>query len=296
MSDPQPRRRDLYDLAKGAVLSLDARVQAWARPSKPRWALYEFVLFGVKQAWACLFGGAMLAVLLLTFWFYPRDALVARYDFLFLAALGLQAGLIALRLERPREIGVIFVFHVVGTIMELFKTAQGSWAYPEPNLIRLGGVPLFSGFMYACVGSYLARATRLFDVRYTRFPPLWTAALLALAAYVNFFTHHYVADVRWVLFAVSAVLFARTWVWFRVDERHRSMPLLLAFLLVATFIWIAENVGTFAAAWIYPSQRETWSMVSLNKFGSWYLLMLLSFVLVWLVHPPKGLDPVSRAG
>src|SRR3712207_3508955 len=237
----------------------------------------------------------MLAVLLLTFWFYPREAPLARYDFLFLAALALQAGLIALRLERPREIGVIFVFHVVGTVMEVFKTSQGSWAYPDENLIRLAGVPLFSGFMYACVGSYLARATRLFDVRYTRFPPLWTAALLALAAYLNFFTHHYVLDVRWLLFAVSAVLFFRTWVWFRVDVRHRRMPLLLAFLLVALFIWIAENVGTFAAAWIYPSQREVWSMVSFNKFGSWYLLMLLSFVLVWLVHPPQPLQSSAAA-
>ena len=290
MSDPQRPRRDLYDRSKAAALAVDARVRDWARPSKLRWAGYEFVLFGVKQAWACLFGGSMLAVLLLTFWFYPDEAWLARYDFLFLAALGLQAGLIALRLERPREIGVIFVFHVVGTIMELFKTTQGSWAYPEENLIRIAGVPLFSGFMYACVGSYLARTTRLFNVRYTRFPPLWTAALLALAAYVNFFTHHYTVDVRWGLFAVSAVLFARTWVWFRVDVIHRRMPLLLAFLLVALFIWIAENLATFAAAWIYPSQRDAWSMVSFNKFGSWYLLMLLSFVLVWLVHPPKPLE------
>lgn len=37
-------------------------------------ALFEFLLFGIKQAWACLFGGAMLAVLLLTHWFYPADA------------------------------------------------------------------------------------------------------------------------------------------------------------------------------------------------------------------------------
>ena len=282
-------RRDLYDLAKAAALRFDERVRGHARVSKARWALYEFVLFGVKQAWACLFGGAMLAVLLLTFWLYPKGAALARYDFLFLTAVALQAALIGLRLERPREVGVIFVFHVVGTLMELFKTAHGSWAYPEPSLLRIGGVPLFSGFMYACVGSYLARATRLFDVRYIRFPPLWAAVLLAVGAYLNFFTHHFIVDLRWGLFALSALMFARTWVWFRIDERHRRMPLLLAFLLVALFIWIAENVGTFAAAWVYPNQRETWSMVSLNKYGSWYLLMLLSFVLVWLVHPPKPL-------
>jgi uncharacterized membrane protein YoaT (DUF817 family) len=53
---------------------------------------------------------------------------------------------------------VIAIFHLVGTVMEVFKTAHGSWIYPEPSLLRIGGVPLFSGFMYACIGSYLARA------------------------------------------------------------------------------------------------------------------------------------------
>ena len=37
--------------------------------------------------------------------------------------------------------------------MEVFKTEAGSWTYPEDNLLRIGGVPLFSGFMYAAVGS-----------------------------------------------------------------------------------------------------------------------------------------------
>ena len=34
------------------------------------------------------------------------------------------------------------------------------------------------------------------------------------------------------------------------------MPLLLGFTLVALFIWFAENIGTFTAAWIYPHQRQ----------------------------------------
>src|SRR3712207_6887532 len=51
------------------------------------------------------------------------------------------------------------------TIMEVHKTAIGSWAYPEASLFRIGGVPLFTGFMYAAVGSYLARVWRLFDFR-----------------------------------------------------------------------------------------------------------------------------------
>ena len=36
--------------------------------------LYEFLLFGIKQAWACLFGGLLLFLLLATHLFYPDDA------------------------------------------------------------------------------------------------------------------------------------------------------------------------------------------------------------------------------
>ena len=62
------------------------------------------------------------------------------------------------------------------------------------------------------------------------------------------------------------------------------MPLLLGFILVSFFIWIAENLGTFAAAWTYPEQQDGWSVVSLAKMGSWFLLMIISFVLVTLVN------------
>ena len=68
------------------------------------------------------------------------------------------------------------------------------------------------------------------------------------------------------------------------------MPLLLGFLLVALFIWGAENIGTFARAWTYPGQEDGWQPVSLAKLGSWFLLMLISFVLVSLVHPVR--EPV----
>jgi uncharacterized membrane protein YoaT (DUF817 family) len=64
--------------------------------------------------------------------------------------------------------------------------------------------------------------------------------------------------------------------------------MLAGFLLVALFIWFAENLGTFAAAWVYPSQRDGWHMVAIDKLGAWYLLMLLSFVLVSAVHRPEA--------
>lgn len=267
-----------------------AREGLRARYVKGPWSLgvFEFVSFGIKQAWACLFGGAMLGLLLLTHFFYPEGAGLSRYDFLVIAAVTLQAALLLSGLETWEEARVIFVFHVVGTIMELFKTSAGSWIYPEESFLRIGAVPLFSGFMYAAVGSYLARVWRIFEFRFTQFPPLWLQGLLALAIYVNFFAHHWTVDIRYGLFAATALIYLRTLVWFRPDEIHRPMPLLIGFFLVAVFIWFAENLGTFARAWAYPGQENGWEMVSLSKLGSWYLLMIISFVLVASVHRGRG--------
>lgn len=251
-----------------------------------RWAVgvHEFVCFGVKQASACLFGGLMVALLLASWRWYPATAPLARYDFLTLAALAIQLGLLALRLESLEEAKVILLFHVVGTAMELFKTAMGSWNYPEASLLRLGGVPLFSGFMYASIGSYIARAWRLFDFRFSRHPPFGATVLLAAAIYLNFFTHHFLPDARPVLFAALVLLFGRCQVHYRIRRTHRRMPLLLGFGLVALFIWLAENVGTYSKAWLYPAQRHGWSMVPVGKLGAWLLLMIISYVLVSVVH------------
>ncbi|WP_374631964.1 DUF817 domain-containing protein [Ferrovibrio sp.] len=262
--------------------------------ARGRWAAwaYEFLLFGIKEAWACLFGGALLALLIATHLWYPRDSGLgdvglARYDFLFAACLALQIAMLAFRLESWEEAKVIFLFHLVGTAMEIFKTAMGSWIYPEASLLRIGGVPLFTGFMYAAVGSYFARIGRVFDMRFSHYPPLWATMLLAAAIYANFYSHHYMMDLRYLLFAATALLYARCWVYFRVWRVHRRMPLLLGFMLVALFIWFAENIGTFTSAWLYPSQMRGWNMVSFAKYGSWFLLMIISFVLVTLVRKPR---------
>ena len=111
--------------------------------------------------------------------------------------------MLATRLETWEEARVIFVFHIVGTVMEIFKTGVGSWLYPEDSLLRIAGVPLFSGFMYASVGSYLARVWRIFDFSFTRFPPIWLQAALAAAIYANFFSHHFLPDIRIALFLAS---------------------------------------------------------------------------------------------
>ncbi len=258
-------------------------------------AVFEFLLFGFKQGWACLFGALMLGLLLVTHLWYPRDAWLARYDFLTLAALAIQVAMLAFRLETLDEARVILAFHIVGTIMEVFKTAMGSWVYPEPSLLRLGGVPLFSGFMYAAVGSYIARTWRIFSFGFQGYPPRWQPMALATTVYVNFFSHHFLPDLRWVLFAATAWIFRRAWVEFTVFRIRRGMPLLLGFLLVALFIWFAENIGTFANAWRYPGQQGAWAMVPIGKLGAWYLLMIISFVLVSALHVPVRKAAVQPA-
>src|SRR3546814_5950608 len=81
--------------------------------------------------------------------------------------------------------------------------------------------------MYAAVGSYIALVWRIFDFRYSGYPPVWTSYALAAAIYVNFFAHHWLPDIRWFLFAATALLFWRCQVWFRPLHVHRRMPLLV---------------------------------------------------------------------
>ena len=245
------------------------------------------VAFGIKEAWVCLFGGLMLALLIGTHLWYPPDAALPRYDALTIAALAIQVVLIVLRLETWDEVAVICLFHVAGTCMELFKTAIGSWIYPEFSYLRLGGVPLFSGFMYASVGSYIARACRGFDLRFSRHPPFAATAVLSAAIYANFFLHHYLPDCRYVLIGWAALLFRRCRVFFVIGRTVHRMPFLLAFALISGFIWVAENVGTYSHAWLYPSQMNGWAMVSVEKWGSWFVLAIMSYVMVTFVNRPR---------
>lgn len=252
--------------------------------------LADLLMFILKQGWACLFGFLMLGGLLVTDRFWPDDAPLQRYDLLFLYALTIQIGFLIFKLETLQEAKVILLFHLTGTAMELFKVNAGSWAYPEPALLKFYGVPLFSGFMYAAVGSYMARVIRIFDMKFAPYPPYWTSVALAVAIYVNFFAHHYLPDARYVLMAASLLLFARTRVWFTINRTRRWMPLPVAAFLTSIFLWIAENVGTNTGTWLYKGQN-TLDLVHLSKMGSWYLLLYVSFATVTLVLR----DALSRA-
>ncbi|MFD2257903.1 DUF817 domain-containing protein [Luteolibacter algae] len=248
-------------------------------------ALYEFIWFGLKQAWACIFGALLLIGILITRVWYP-DIPLARYDALVFYAVAIQVLMLVLKLESWREICVIFLFHLMATAMELFKTSEeiGSWAYPENSFLRIYNVPLFAGFMYSAVGSYMARAWRGFHFHFTEFPPLWLAGAISVLAYLNFFTHHYFPDIRWILIATGAVAFWKTRIHFKPKNRTLKMPLLIGFLLVSLTIFIAENLGTIARAWTYPDQKSGWKPVHFSKLSAWYLLMQLSFVLIYALR------------
>ncbi len=260
---------------------LERRLGDGMRRLLPHWAA-ELVMFILKQGWAALFGGMILIGILVSARIWQDDWVLARYDALVLYAVGLQALFLWLRLESWREVKVVFLFHLTGTAMEIFKIQAGSWAYPEPGLLKLAGVPLFSGFMYASVGSYMARVIRIFDMRFAPFPPFWASLFLATLIYVNFFAHHFLPDIRLSLFAATVLLYGRTRVWFRGGQGYYWMPLPLAAALSSGFLWLAENIGTHTRTWVYAGQQP-WEWVSLGKMGSWYLLLYVSFTTVLVV-------------
>ena len=240
----------------------------------------ELLFFGLKEARACLFVGLFFAAVFTV----PRAGWwgVPRYDALLIIALVIQAWMVWAKLETLDELKAISLFHVVGFALEVFKTSSGiqSWAYPDFAYTKLFGVPLFSGFMYAAVGSYIIQAWRLLDIRVRHHPPYWMAALIAILIYANFFTHHYIGDYRWYLAACALGLYARASVVFRPYDADRTMPLLLSFILIGFFIWLAENISTFFGIWRYPNQIGAWSTVHVGKWSSWSLLVIMTFTIV----------------
>lgn len=242
--------------------------------------IHEFFIFGLKQARACIFVGLFIALLFASnhvplFGFH-------RYDFLFVGSVLIQIILIATKLETKDEAKTIFLFHIIGLILEIFKThpSIGSWSYPEEGFFKVMNVPLYSGFMYAAIGSYISQAWKLMDVTLSNFPPYRYTIPLSVLIYVNFFTHHWLPDFRWILMAAVVILFWKTRVYFTVIEKARNMPMSIAFLLMAFFIWIAENISSYLGAWKYPDQIHEWNVVSFNKISSWTLLVIISFIIV----------------
>jgi uncharacterized membrane protein YoaT (DUF817 family) len=232
--------------------------------------------FAWLEGLSCAFAAAVFVLLAVSkVWHGP----IPRYDFLLLGCLLVTGLLWVTGVETGREVLVIGLFHVVGLALELFKVRVGSWSYPEDAYTKILGVPLYSGFMYAAVGSYLCQAWRRLELGLIDYRPVPTA-IAAAAVYANFFTHHWLPDLRLL---GAFLLIAATWrttVTFRVGETRYRIPLWLSFVLIGGFLWLAENAATLLGAWQYPDQTDVWRMVHVSKFGSWALLVSVSFVLV----------------
>jgi len=245
----------------------------------------EFFIFGLKEARACIFVGPFIVLLFLSNHLpFP----IPRYDFLFFACVAIQAVLYFTKIETWDEVKVIFLFHIIGLALEAFKTnpAIGSWSYPEFAYLKIGSVPLYSGFMYAAIGSYFSQAWRIFDIELTNYKHYLWSVVLCVLIYVNFYTNHWFPDIRWLLIPLVFIFFSKTRVYFTVIAgKRRWMPLPIAFLLIAFFVWIAENISSYLGAWKYPDQIHQWNVVSTNKITSWFLMVIISFIIVaYLKH------------
>jgi uncharacterized membrane protein YoaT (DUF817 family) len=247
----------------------------------------EFLVFGIKNALSCLFPVFIFAMLLVTQGY--ESSLLPRYDLLLLACIGMQLVMVALGLETRDELKVICLFHLLGLGMEMHKVHHGAWSYPTFAYTKILGVPLFSGFMYASVASFITQSWRYFRTEVHRWPrPLFTG-LLGGAIYLNFFTNEYVHDIRFLLFPALVAMFWHTSVSFSTTRR-RSMPIVLSFVLTCFFIWIGENIATSLHAWQYAHQQGGWKLVRFGIIGSWLLLVIVSFILVSDLKRAKGVE------
>lgn len=255
----------------------------------------QLVRFGWEQALSCLFPVVIFASLGIT-QIIPLP-LLPRYDWLLIIFLLMQWWMVRSGLETKDELKVITLFHLIGLALEIFKVHMGSWTYPEDGYFKVLGVPLYSGFMYASVASYLCQAWRRLKVELVKWPPFFLVVPLGAAIYLNFFTHHYWIDIRWWLAGLVIIVFMPSWVTYEVNGTRYRMPIALSFVLIGFFIWIAENIATLLGAWKYPNQAEAWSLVHLGKVSSWVLLVIVSFLIVAtlkLVKKGDGFDVVER--
>ncbi len=239
-----------------------------------RTQLAELAFFSAKNALSCLFPASIFACLALL------RQVPYRYDVMLVLCLAIQWWMVRTGLETRDEAKAITLFHVLGLAMEVHKVHIGSWAYPDHALTKVFGVPLYSGFMYASVASFMCQAWRHFDLRFEGWPRTGVALAFAALLYANFVTNHYIHDLRWPLIAATFVIFRKTRVAFTAHVTTRRMPMILAFFLIAIFVWFGENIGTYLGAWRYPHQALAWEPVHLSKVSSWFCLVIVSLVLV----------------
>lgn len=151
---------------------------------KIRNSITQLLHFGYHQAMSCIFPVAIFGTLALSG--IIDLPFIHRYDAILLILLAVQYLMYRSGLETLDEIKVICVFHIIGLLLEIYKVSMGSWAYPEPGFSKIFGVPLYSGFMYASVASFMCQIWRRLKMDMTGWPGIVPAGLLGGAIYLNF--------------------------------------------------------------------------------------------------------------
>ena len=146
--------------------------------------------FGYEQAMSCIFPVIIFLTLAITK--LIEIPFMPRYDFILLICIVTQLFMVVFKFETLDELKVICVFHIIGLSLEIYKVHMGSWSYPEMAYSKVFGVPLYSGFMYASVASYMCQAWRRLDLKLVHFPNQWIVLLLSMGLYFNFYTHHFI--------------------------------------------------------------------------------------------------------
>lgn len=240
--------------------------------------LKRLIYFAIEEAKCCVFPVSIFIILAISK--LINIPLLYRYDFILIACIIVQISMVVTKLETVDELKVICLFHIIGLFLELYKVRMGSWSYPEKALVKFGGVPLYSGFMYASVASYVCQAWKRLALRFLNWPNKIIVYILISVIYLNFFSHHFFYDIRWIIIFSLFIIFRSSKVEFKIKDKVYKMYLIVAFFLIGFFIWIAENIATFFGAWMYPEQINTWHIVSVGKISSWFLLVIISISLV----------------
>ncbi|MER3329109.1 MAG: DUF817 family protein, partial [Candidatus Kapaibacterium sp.] len=149
--------------------------------SNPKRLFVELNLFAYKQLISCLFPAFIFLMLAISS--VINLDFISRYDFLFVACILAQYILVKTGIESKREVLVIMGFHIIGFVLEVHKVNVGSWSYPEDAITKIAGVPLYSGFMYSSVASYICRAWENFELKIEYWPSNIITIPLGFAIY-----------------------------------------------------------------------------------------------------------------
>ncbi len=236
-----------------------------------------FVAIHFRSALFPLFLFATIAAS--SFW----NAGLARYDFIFIACLSAQLLLVIAKLESLREIYVLGIFHLCGLGLEIYKVNHGSWSYPDSGNWRLGSVPVYSGFMYASVASYMLQAWKHFQLQLENYPNWKWILAISIVIYMNFFLNKFWTESRWFVVLLVVSIFWSTKVTFINIDRRFKLPLNATFFLLGLFVWFAEHICSALGGYQYPYQKDGWTWVDPGKFTAWCLLVVC-FAVVASLH------------